>query len=399
MWRNLINIGVFGMFCVPALAVTSVTVNCNGGAADYPSISAAITALKTLPVSGNAVITVTGSCTDNVVIDNFADLTLIGQPGAMISSPNSASAIRIDHSNKIIVRGFAIRGGNPAVRVRRGAGIVIDSCNVGNPSVTGPGNGIRFEEHAVGFVVNTSVSNFVGSAVFAYDSSSVSIQATVPVSLANSGGGAFVSLLSTLIVSGKVTVENNTGSGLVAGGRSVLSVGDCGAGEMAIRGNGLGISGVDSNLHVACPVVVENNRYGGVNSSLGGSVSLYAAVIRSNGVGGSGGAGVALQGTTFYCINIQVLNNTGPGILAFHGSKGVISGSTIQGNSTDGIQVIQGSLVELQLFASTVSGHPGVDLLCNTDGKAFGVKTGIGKMTCPGFSAESGPKPYVPPLP
>ena len=220
------------IFCSPAFALTAVTVNCNGGAADYPSISAAIAALKTLPVSGNAVIAVTGVCTENVVIDNFAELTLNGQPGAAIVSPNSSPAIRIDHSNKIIVHGFGIRGGNPAVSARRGAGIVIDSCNVGSPSAKGVGNGIGFEQRAQGFVVNTSVDNLSSTAIFAGDGSIVTVEASVPVSISDSATGVYVSNLSSVTLSGKITVQNNSNIGLAAAAGSSLSVTGCNPGEM-----------------------------------------------------------------------------------------------------------------------------------------------------------------------
>jgi len=111
-----------------------------------PSIGAAIAALKTLPVSGNAFIDVTGVCTENIVIQNFVVLTLSGHPGSVIASPNSNPAIRIDDSNNISVTNFSIRGGGPVILVRRATAVTIGSCNVGNPSVKGPTSGIRFEQ-------------------------------------------------------------------------------------------------------------------------------------------------------------------------------------------------------------------------------------------------------------
>lgn len=395
-------IAAFSIFCVPAFALTSVTVNCNGGAADYPSISAAIAALKTLPVSGNAAIAVTGVCTENVVIDNFAELTLNGQPGAAIVSPNSSAAIRIDHSNKIVVHGFGIRGGNPAVVARRGAGIVIDSCNVGSPTAKGPGSGIRFEQQAMGFVVDTSVDNFTSTGIVVNDGSSLTVQANVPVAITNSVAGASAFNLSSLTLWGKITVQNNRDTGLSAFANSNLFVTGCNPGEMAIRGNGFGILSGNSNLLVNCPVVIEANSYYGIFHEFSGLATLLNAVIRNNGGAVAGadapGAGVLVDGATFYFTAVQILNNIGPGVKVVRGSRGYLFDMTVQSNSTDGVQVSQGSVVEMSTF-NTVTGHPGADLLCNTGTTVFGSKIGIGKITCPGFSSESGPKPFVPPIP
>ena len=391
---------VFSIFCAPAFAVTNVTVNCNGGAANYPNISAAVAALKVLPVSGNAVIDVTGVCLENVVIDSFAELTLNGQSGAVIGSPNSSPALRIDHSNEIVVHGFGLRGGNPTVLARRGAGIVIDSCNVGTPSVKGPGTGIRFEQQAQGFVINTSVDNFTGAAIYALDGSTLSVQAGVPIVLSNSLIGAAASNLSSLSVSGKITMENNANSGLNVNTNSTLFVGPCNPGDMAIRGNGSGIGSLSAHVQVACPVVIENNRFYGVLQQFSGRVLLYSAVIRNNGDPNEPGAtvGVLVDSAEFYISQSQILNNTGGGITIVRGARGFVFLTTVQSNSTDGIQVLQGSVVELST-GNTVSGNAGVDLLCNTGANVFGSKTGIGKMTCPGFSSESGPKPSVPIIP
>jgi hypothetical protein len=395
-------IAAFFIFCVPASAFTAVTVNCNGGAADYPNISAAVAALKTLPVSGNALIDVTGVCTEKVVIDHFAVLTLSGHPGSAIVSPNSNSAIRIDDSNTITVGSFAIRGGNPAVWVRRSASVTFNSCNVGSQSAKGPGSGVRFEQHAVASLINTSVDNFTSSAIAALDGSFVTVQGSVPVSLSNSAAGASIVNLSSLALTGKVTVENNGGTGLVASAGSTLSISSCNPGEMAIRGSQVGIASINSNLQLSCPVVIEGNHYYGVSQQFSGYMALYQAVIRNNGGGLPGldspGGGVLLDGAAFYISEAQVLNNIGAGITIKRGSRGLVFDSSVQFNSTDGIQASQGSVLEMSAL-NNVTGHPGSDLLCNTEANVFGTKTGIGKLKCPGFSSESGPKPFVPPIP
>ena len=395
-------IAAFSIFCAPASAFTAVTVNCNGGAADYPSISAAVAALKTLPVSGNALIDVTGVCTENVVIENFAVLTLNGHPGSAIVSPNSNSAIRIDDSNRVTVTSFAIRGGNPAVSVHRATAVTFNSCNVGSPSAKGPGSGARFEQHAVASLVNTSVDNFTGSAITALDGSIVTVQASVPVSLSNSAAGASLFNLSSLTLTGKITVENNGGTGLVASSGSTLSIGGCNPGEMAIRGSQVGIASINSNLQVSCPVAIEGNHFYGVSQQFSGYMALFQAVVRNNGGGLSGpeapGGGVLLDGAAFYISQAQVLNNVGPGIRILRGSRGLVFDSAVLFNSTDGIQASQGSVLEMSTV-NNVTGHPGADLLCNTEANVFGSKTGIGKLMCPGFSSESGPKPFMPPIP
>jgi len=74
-------------------------------------------------------------------------------------------------------------------------------------------------------VVDTPVSNFSGAAITAFNGSMVTVQGNVPISLSNSASGGSASNLSSLTISGKITVENNSGSGLTVFGNSSLLVG------------------------------------------------------------------------------------------------------------------------------------------------------------------------------
>jgi len=105
--------------------------------------------LAKLTKSGPNVMTIAGSCAEDVVIDGFDDLTLVAAAGASLNlaSATSKSVLLVNSSRKVVIDGFAINipapaPGNPFPWVVEFNGSV--GCVMKNLSVTG-GGGIRLQ--------------------------------------------------------------------------------------------------------------------------------------------------------------------------------------------------------------------------------------------------------------
>ncbi|HEX6100481.1 MAG TPA: hypothetical protein VF432_29470 [Thermoanaerobaculia bacterium] len=101
--------------CVALLALSSfaasVPVGCPGGTpGDLPSITAAVASLD---LDGPHTITVSGTCTENVVLNQRERLVIQGP--ATIIGPAIAIAIR---DGNVVLRNLVVRGTSPASRWR-----------------------------------------------------------------------------------------------------------------------------------------------------------------------------------------------------------------------------------------------------------------------------------------
>ena len=118
-------------FLLPAVAhAANVTVGCPGGSGGtYLSIKAALTANGQI---GN-VITVTGTCHENVSLTNARSLTLVaGAGGAKIVGPQDSDAFDISLSQNIRLLNLEIVGIPGSMPGSGGSGVVIDPASVVN---------------------------------------------------------------------------------------------------------------------------------------------------------------------------------------------------------------------------------------------------------------------------
>jgi hypothetical protein len=101
---------------LPGIAhANNLAVNCPAG-----SLNAALAAL---PPNGPNTITVTGTCNENVFVDNMRSLTIIaGAGGATIVGPQDSDAFDIGPSQNITLQNLEIAGvpgSTPGLRRRR----------------------------------------------------------------------------------------------------------------------------------------------------------------------------------------------------------------------------------------------------------------------------------------
>lgn len=203
---------VFGVFIwlVPSV---EAQVNCD---VDPPgSLQAAIDAAAT-----GATITVSGTCNENVVIqEEKIRLTVDGGGTAVINGPNPTQNTIIVRGNKITIRNFAsITGGRHGIAVQSSGLATID----GN-GISGTGRrGINVNEGSSVTIINNAIEDNPNDGIFVTENSSARIgfiSATDTVASPNtiqrnSGGGIIVSRSANVQIVGN-TISNNTDDGIL----------------------------------------------------------------------------------------------------------------------------------------------------------------------------------------
>jgi hypothetical protein len=273
-----------------AAQATTLYVNC-GGKVGFTSIGAALKVLQNSDSHGPNTIDVSGSCRENLLINDMDLLTIAGSKGASITdaSGGTADVVDIRHSRATII-GMTIDGLT---------GINYDAVDCEQMSqCTLVGNTIQGDADVVG-VYNLSSALIVGGAI-----------------------------------------QNGTSDG-------ILALGDVVAAGVAIQGNPVGVivrNGGRTRVRVADPAsdpiltitlsTVANNN-AGILVSQGAEFSCTGCIVQDNagdGIHIDVSAAATIQATTLgngSTISPAVTRNSGNGVYV-----GDLSSATFKGNST-----------------------------------------------------------------
>ena len=288
--------------CASPVFGAVVTVGCPGGSpGTYPSINAALAALDT---QGPNTINVSGTCTESVNIDQRERLTIQG-PATVTGTANFGIQI--------------LNSGNVTLR---------------NLTVTGPQNAIAVANRSAATIVGvTAQGGFNALDVFGGASVNVGgFTAADAVLLHNSGNGIRMEG-SVVFMPARVTIENNSGAGLLI---------DAGR--------------VETSAPAAGPIVIRNN---------GSPTDEFRS-----GISASHGSMVWFGGG-------QIINNTGRGILADSGANVRIDNATVSGNSEVGMLLKHGVILE------SIGGNTVPDAVtCDATTIVFGDFTGFAPFEC-----------------
>lgn len=263
----------FALFLLLAIGAASqcaqaanLSVNCD----KHESIHKALHLLATANPQGPNAITVSGDCTENLVIQGMDRLTLITKRGASITDRSSGTlpVVDIEDSQRVTLQGFTINGGGNRGVVCNTASL----CYLTSNTIQGPGS---FGVHVLGgsraFLESNVIQNWgrgafiIGAQVF---SSNDVFQGNGGSGIAVLVGAYFESLNSTF---------NNNGDGIEAGGSRLSLNGG------TINGNsGIGIRMLGS-AHVAFqgPTITGNGGVG-VHLEDGAFAGFLAANITGN---------------------------------------------------------------------------------------------------------------------
>jgi Right handed beta helix region len=169
---------------------------------------------KTNPQGPNTV-SVSGSCNENILIQNMDRLTLIAKEGASITdrSGGSLAVVDIEDSHSVTVQGFTINGGAQGILCSTAS-----VCYLTGNTIQGPGHfGVNVLRGSRAFLESNVIQNW-GRGAFIDRSAEVFSSNDV---FQGNGGSAIVVLNRSYFESLNSSLDNN-GVGIEAGGSGVF---------------------------------------------------------------------------------------------------------------------------------------------------------------------------------
>jgi hypothetical protein len=281
----------------------------------------------------------------------LANLTLTG------NIPNGIGGISVTDSNFVMLSECTVEDASGGVTVFTGSEVrVIDSTIQRNQA-----HGVRVD--------NSSILTLLGAPF--------TVGTTVVQD--NLFAGAIVS--GSLNILGAVTIQGNQ-IGITADGGSVYSCCAEDEVERKIINNLIGISMKGGHLSLRGPGLIAGNRQQGI--ALVGTTAVFnrfgtaRIVVRDN------AAGILAIGSHVDLIFVDVINNTGSGVIFRDTSSARVGNSVISDNGDVGMLVERLSTVEL-LGGAVMENNSGKDLSCKLTSFGHGDKSGVRQMSCPGF--------------
>jgi hypothetical protein len=406
----IVTLVVSVLLAAGSASAADLTVICpGGGPGAYPSITAALNAIANN--AGPNSITVSGTCTENIVLRNQNDLNIHAAQGSAAVITNAANpaqiTVRLEGSRLVVFNGLSIQGGDPGVFVSQGSDLqMINSViekNVGTGAIVLVKSDLNLD--------SCVIRNNASDGVLVGDSSIVLVLAPVQI-LNNNGNGAvafsngYIKFQST----GGHLIEGNGGDGIIAAtdGHVFLQSGNA---PTVIRNNGGdGLAFVQGSTgRVDGQNTIQNN--GGVGLRVVSSAVQFVGTPAGSTITGHGPAGVVVARggeLTFdgphqitgngnpangvgirverSSLNLQngatVSNNTGTGILG-DAHSGIVIGpsASVTNNTSTGIQLRRQSLIGLTAPA-TIEGNGGANIKCDSTSLAYGQVSGTTRIQC-----------------
>ena len=374
-------------FSMPAYASIR-TVDCTGATAGaFKSLQAAIDSLNF--VGPHEIDVIAGPCNENIVINNRQRLTITA-PGVV--SINSAvgtdgNVMTIQGSTAIQLVQLGFTGGTNGIRIQRNSEVSVRAC-----TISGNNQGVAVRENSTVLLDGDLISGNANNGVLA-QSSTLTIQGST---FENNGFRGITLRLSRAVFQGfngtNIVQGNGEGIGLVnqssaefdapnfiQNNQIGLEVGDGSSARL------LGDVAPDGN---PIPNVITGNSFIGLNGFAGQSFLLGATQITNNGFGGRAfHAGVRVDDNASFLASgtgdIQVANNSGPGIAVTAGGNVDVAGIVVSHNSEDGINLVGNAQVTfLPPNTNVLDGNGGAAINCDSTSVFAGDKTGVNKVAC-----------------
>lgn len=364
----------------------NVTVDCSGGTPGaFTSLQAAI---DSLDVTGPHQITVVGSgtCNENVRIVDRQRLTIIAPNGQFITSPVGAAGdvMTISGSTGITLTLLGFRGGSRGVVINRNSEVSIHGTTI----ETNAAAGIRVDRNST-VVVDGLIQNNGGAGINVNDSS---ITVGGGTRFLNNGAAGVALRRSRGQFFGNVIQGNLNGVNILNGSSAEFDApttiqNNLFIGVNVLDGSSARFFGGVAPDGTPVPNVISGNPFIGLN--IAGAVVMFDAnQILNNGSGGQPlHAGVRVDDNSLLATvgsgDIQISNNSGPGIDATTGGNVDLTGTIVANNSGDGIR-LRGN-AQVAFFppnTNIVNGNGGQAIACDSTSVFFGDPTGVAPIAC-----------------
>lgn len=423
-------VAILLLFALPSIGrAANVQVVCpGGGPGAYSSITAA---LSTLDPHGPNTITVSGTCVENIFINNHERLFIQSAPGqtaTITAADASGIVLQTFQSTGILISGLVFQGGSTGVLLNQGSNVTIVNCTMQQNS----GDGLGMQMASTLVMENSTLQDNQGNGMSVGVGSNATM-ATNPNErirvLRNGGDGIDVDGSFFQVNFGTLDVENNAGAAIFqTGGRLLIFGGQGVGGGNLFLGNGEGIdifqagsaqffgkNTIRNNGDVGLQVlgssvmfngrilpdgtlnatVIEGHATVGVNIVRLGELTMNGPhQIRNNGAATAdptlrGGIRM-IRGSLTLNNGVQVSNNVGPGIRADQNTGTSVTNITVSNNSEEGVKVGRQSVAGFfPPFA--IVGNPVASISCDTTSLVFGDLTGITGISCNRIERTAGP--------
>ena len=423
---GLASASLLTLFVLPAATrAANVTVGCpgaTGGPFNYSSLSAALSAM---PLT-NATITVSGSCTEAVLINGAQNLQIIGTPGAGLVDPggnpaNFGAVIEIDNSQNVLLQGLSVRViPRPAATAIPVILVQASDVRVAESRLEGAGasNGIDMFQSTVRLIGATVIENNNdgqgnGEGVFLQGPNALLIlrndsSGNCPLIQGNGDNGILAAGGETTVLAplgfGCVTVQNN---GLAAifgnlGATIILNVSQSSPGAIQLLNNPFGAVATNgSRLAISGPALIQGNTVEGIRlRNASGALSALdgpsGPTIQQNATNLNPPcclppAGISVANNSELDLTAGLItDNSSPGVLVQDNSSVRFIGPLTITRNPIGVEVTDVSSAALFL-APSISGNTKLDVVCGPESVAHGDNSAIGRSDCPQFRREDHP--------
>jgi hypothetical protein len=352
------------------------------GANTYMSIRAALAALGQ---TGPGTITVTGTCPENVSINNARSITIVAGPsGAAIVGPLDTNAVDISLSQDINLVNLDIsgtfsttgNGGGGGVVITEASDVHIVGCNIHDNQAVG----VNADTGSIVFLRGTTIQNNTpNDGLDLYDNSTADVAGTTIQNNGSSGAiggiGVFVTGSSTILFRQTNFILNNADIGIQAVNLSHVRF------QSGVLGRFTTVQG-----HNAYGIVVTKQSHLQINGA-------SPQVIMGNGsacpLDPTCGGIFAWGNSTVHVNSGTITGNHGSGISAQQGTNIRLSGATVSNNTGDGVHIQWISTGDF-ISGNSITGNGGASVFCDRKSLALGDLSTFSKVKCEDVEQATG---------
>jgi hypothetical protein len=328
-------------------------------------------ALASLPAAGPNLISVTGTCHENVVMAGRTDLNISGNPSATVVPGNAnGHLLAIDASQRVGIQNITFDGGHGAL-VSNNSQVEFLNITIQNSlgiGLTTIDSLVHIADSTIKASARSGIS--VGGGTFYVDSAETGTTVT-----ANGRTGISV-LTGHLILNGgdEVTpgtenvISNNAGVGVAVANSAEADIN----GDNRIIGNqgAFGLEVIHTSTVLMSDGTISSNA--GIGVHCGETSHCEWSGITKIDSNGKGGIEITDHSDAYLDGGIDISGNTGVGVLVDLSSLlNSLGGNTINNNTDDGI--VLNTLSVLKFAANdTITGNGKLALECNNNSMVSG---------------------------
>ncbi len=262
--------------------------------------------LSGLDKSESRTVTISGTCTESVIVEGFRDLTLSGgtiQRPLMTQWPGALPALLIKSSDRVSINSLTFHeqgpggtGNQPLVSILR-SNVVLQDCTVSGSDW----DGLAIGDHSSVDIWRSIFEDNKGTGVSVVEDSRVNVsyvwwdEARTIIRRNGSGINAGSSAVANVV---HVSIEDNSGGAVNSNAGALVNLGGWGEWAPTIEGNGtkdtpaVGANG-GGEIWIIPPTIIRKNLGDGASATMGGRLIVCCGEPTKTPITDNGGFGLA----------------------------------------------------------------------------------------------------------